>query len=166
MATGESLFKGIDFILATHVHPDHFDLTSVGACLKNDSTITFIASKQACEFLELARAEAGLPGASRHPMDLVELTRGLVDAFDADERYAAVTFALDVQAGLSRAIVAGVPRHLETALRNLFDNAASFAPAGHDGPARVAVRLAVAGDIVHLGITDTGSGIPEEHLPR
>ncbi len=54
MAAGKPPFDGIDLILATHVHPDHFDLTSVGDCLTNDSTTTFISSKQACEFLELA----------------------------------------------------------------------------------------------------------------
>lgn len=54
ISMGEAPFEGIDLILATHVHPDHFDLTSVGDCLKNDSTTIFISSKQACEFLELA----------------------------------------------------------------------------------------------------------------
>lgn len=114
-------------------------------------------------FLELARAEAGLPTDEREPLDMATLATALVEGMRADERHSGVRFELDVAAG---ATVLGVPERLETALRNVLDNAASFArqgsPAGYEP--RVDVRVWVEGDVI-VEVRDNGPGIPPEDLP-
>jgi len=112
------------------------------------------------EFLELARAEAGLPGEARGPVDVGALVSGLCAAMADDERHVGVHF--EVVAPPSPLHVEGVPARLERALGNVLDNAASFAGAG--GTVRVLVRLD-EGECV-VAIRDTGPGIPPEALPR
>ena len=51
---------------------------------------------------------------------------------------------------------------LDEALANLLDNALRYTPAG----GRITVEVAVTGDSVHLGVRDSGPGIPPEELPR
>lgn len=108
-------------------------------------------------FLEIARAEAGLPGEERVPVALDALVEGVIETFRADERWAGVTF--DVEA--APVTVPGVSERLETALRNLIDNAAAFAGPG----GRVVVRVA-AGDEAVVSVSDSGPGIAAEDLPR
>ncbi len=107
-------------------------------------------------FLELARAEAGLPEAEREVIDVAALVTALVEPMRADERHAALTFDLEAQP----APAAVVSERLETALRNLLANAASFARS------RVAVRVAVQGDELVVSVADDGPGVPEADLPR
>ncbi len=107
-------------------------------------------------FLELARAEAGLPDEQRQPVALDALASALVDQFRADERYT----ALDFEADIAPATVDGAPGHLETALRNLLTNAASFA----ETTVRVSLR-ADDGRAV-LTVADDGPGISADDLPH
>ena len=111
------------------------------------------------QFLELARAEAGMPSEARTPTDLAELARGIVESVRADVRWSGVTFAVRSPAA---AIVPGVALRLESAPRNLIENAASFAaPAGE-----VEVRVEPGDDAVELSVRDTGAGIAEVDVPR
>ncbi len=112
------------------------------------------------QFLELARAEAGLPNEAREPVDLAALLKGLTSALRDDARYPDVSIRYEGPS--EAACVTGVPSRLESALRNLLDNAASFA--GDRG--EVSARLRRAADAVEIDITDTGPGIAPEHLPR
>lgn len=108
------------------------------------------------QFLELARAEAGLGGEEREPIDLVALACGVVASTRADPRWASITFTC-TESG--EASMTGVSARIETALRNLVDNAASFAQS------KVDVRV-VAGDTVTIEVTDDGPGIAADELPR
>ncbi|MDP2305461.1 MAG: HAMP domain-containing sensor histidine kinase [Pseudomonadota bacterium] len=108
-------------------------------------------------FLELARAEAGLAGDPRENVDLGVLVAALVDGMRVDERHARVTFIVEAH---SPAVVSGVPERLETAVRNLLENAAHFAR----GEVRVGVR--VESTFVLLSVKDDGPGIAAEDLPR
>jgi signal transduction histidine kinase len=105
-------------------------------------------------FLEIARAEAGLPGVDRAPVALHDVANGIVETFRADERYASVTFELEA----TPISVPGVQERLETAIRNLVDNAATFA--GPQG--RVAVRVAAAEGEALVVVSDSGPGVAEE----
>lgn len=105
-------------------------------------------------FLELARAEAGLPDEERRPVALDELVAALVERFRADERYTHLRFEADVAA----AVVDGAPSHLETAVRNLLENAASFAQS------RVRVSLSSDAAGVELVVEDDGPGIAPDDL--
>ena len=108
-------------------------------------------------FLELARAEAGLKEVAREEVDLVPLVQGLLNA--QDERYADQRRHLDAP---EAAIVLGAPSQLETALRNIVDNAASFA-----GPAGV-VRVLIAPERGRWVITfrDSGPGVDDADRER
>jgi signal transduction histidine kinase len=111
-------------------------------------------------FLELARAEAGMPGEDRGPVDLHALLHGVVGSMVADPHWAGVAFtAPDVGAD---ATVQGVTERLETVLRNLLENAAAFAGEGGAVVAQIDVREHMA----RITISDSGPGIETEDLPR
>ena len=112
------------------------------------------------QFLDLARAEAGLTRAHREPVDLRALGQGVVDGIAADPRFAAVDFHTAVDEG-QHALVLGAAERLETALRNLLDNAAAFACEQHpDGGGRVALTVSTGDDDeVTLTVEDNGPGI-------
>jgi two-component system sensor histidine kinase ChvG len=115
----------------------------------------------ACEFLDLARAEAGLPDEERTPVDLAALAEGRLAAMKDDEQHAGVRFTLDA----SPARTIGVPARLDRALGNVLDNAASFAREG-GGEAVVHVRVSEDGASCVVEVRDTGPGIAAEKLPR
>lgn len=108
------------------------------------------------ELLELARAEAGMPDEPREEVDLAALARGLTAALGASHE---VSFVIDAP---DHAIIRGVASRLDTALRNLIDNAASFA--GPGGTVRIAVRD--DGARVVVDVEDTGPGIRDEDAAR
>ena len=58
--------------------------------------------------------------------------------------------------------IEGDPRALEHVLSNLVDNAVKYCPSG----SRVVVSAVREDDRVRLVVSDTGPGIPAEHLPR
>lgn len=110
------------------------------------------------QFLELARAEAGMPNEPRAEVDLDRVVRGIVETLAADERYRGVRF--EVEGGGAR--ITAVGDRLESALRNVLDNAASFAaPAGV-----VTVSTRVEGGMATVRVSDTGPGIAPEDVPR
>lgn len=107
------------------------------------------------QFLELARAEAGLAGEPRELVDLAALAKGIVESLGSDPRCSAIT--LDVEVDGDLATLHGVPARLESALRNLLDNACSFARS------RVRVRVR-AGEAIVVEVEDDGPGIPQSEL--
>jgi len=112
------------------------------------------------QFLELARAEAGMPNEARGPVDLAALARGVTHAIEA--RHPEVRFTTDADA---TATVVGVEPRLDSLVRNLVDNAASFAGAG--GEVKVAVKPdAEDSRRVVLEVCDSGPGIAEKDVPR
>lgn len=113
----------------------------------------------ACELLDLARAETGMTGEQRGTLDLAALARGLLDTCRHDERWHGCDFRFD---GPAELVIFAVPGRVETALRNLLNNAASFAgPTGH-----VAVTARSADDGVLVEVADDGPGIEAADLPR
>lgn len=115
------------------------------------------------QFLDLARAEAGLRADSRESFDLGELARGVMTSMLTDPRYTSVQFHIDVEA----VNVHGVAERLEMALRNLVDNAAAFCLMAHpEGGGEVSVRVAVLDGDALLQVADNGPGIAEADLER
>jgi signal transduction histidine kinase len=104
------------------------------------------------QFLELARAEAGLADDEREHVDLAELVRGIASTIDDPK------LRLRIEEGVFP--IEGVSGKLESSIRNLVDNALSFS--------RAEVELAVRGEPDHTVITvsDDGPGIALEDLPR
>jgi two-component system sensor histidine kinase ChvG len=113
----------------------------------------------ATEYLELARADARLPGEQREPVDLAELVRGVCAAFRDDARFSGVE--LQVQAPQA-VVVVGISGRLESVIANLIENAATASlPRG-----RVEVAIEADGDAARITIADSGPGIGEDVLPR
>lgn len=112
------------------------------------------------QFLELARAEAGMPNEVRGPVDLAALARGVTSAIE--EAHPEVRFSVEAD---GPATVVGVEPRLDSLVRNLVDNAASFA--GAAGEVRVRVKRDADDERRFLiEVTDTGPGISEKDLPR
>jgi two-component system sensor histidine kinase ChvG len=109
------------------------------------------------QFLELARAEAGMPNEARADVDLAALAKGVVSTFES--RNPELRFVVTTE---GEAKVRGVESRLDSLVRNLVDNAASFA--GENGEVRVSVEA--KGARVVLEVSDTGPGIAEGDLPR
>ncbi len=113
-------------------------------------------------FLELARAQAGLPGAERETFDAAALARGVAHSSGADPRFAGVTFTV---AGPAHATLSGVSSSIESALRNLVENAASFAPLG-EGKPTVWIEVEASPRALILQVRDSGPGIGPDDLPH
>lgn len=104
-------------------------------------------------FLELARAEAGLPAETREEIDLVVLLRPLVST-----EVSRVVVRATFPEGPVR--VRGIEHRLATVFRELIDNATSFASA----TVHVSVASGPIGVVVR--VEDDGPGIAESDLPR
>lgn len=107
-------------------------------------------------FLELARAESGLPEVLRDEVALGQLVENAMETYRSDERHAHLTLVADCE----DVIVPGSAEHLERAVRNLVENALSFAKA------RVEVRVRRLGEVVEVMVRDDGKGIPPEDVER
>jgi two-component system sensor histidine kinase ChvG len=113
------------------------------------------------QLLELARAEAGLTRDERVEIDVAAVARGLVEAMRA--RFESVDFEIHAD---EDARVIGVPHGIDGILRNLVENAASFAQPAGDARARVVVEVLAADTQITVRVTDSGPGIPTEDLGR
>ncbi|MGD0529371.1 MAG: HAMP domain-containing sensor histidine kinase [Polyangiaceae bacterium] len=113
------------------------------------------------QFLEIARADAGLPDEERAVEDVARLVGAQVKALQEDDRHPDVTFAFTCAAP-DEARVLGVADRLEALFLELLENARSFAGAG----GRVDVRIDRDGGEVVVVVSDTGPGIAPEDLAR
>jgi signal transduction histidine kinase len=112
------------------------------------------------QFLELARAEAGLVGDERQRVDVAALTRRVAEA--VRERHPSVELELELDA----VELEVVPHGLDTVVRNLLENAFSFAEPRGDLAPRVTVSLRRVGELTELRVADSGPGIPPADLER
>jgi two-component system sensor histidine kinase ChvG len=113
------------------------------------------------QFLELARAEAGMPSEPRTRIELVDTVQGVVEAM----RLRQPDVMFDVVATQAVAVM-GVGSRLDSVLRNLLENAAAFASCGTTGAPRVSVSVLRLRDTVEVHVSDNGPGIAAEDLPR
>ncbi|PTL83615.1 HAMP domain-containing sensor histidine kinase [Vitiosangium sp. GDMCC 1.1324] len=111
------------------------------------------------QLLELARAEAGLHNEQREPVALVTLLGALCRNVGEDSRHPSLTVKLQAPSAIE---VAGVGHRLESAFRNLLDNAASFA--GPGGWVQVEARL--QSSVALVTVSDSGPGISPADLPH
>ena len=113
------------------------------------------------QFLELAQAEGGMVDAERTVVDVAALARGIVGSYGQDPRYAELQLQVDVElGGADEARTLGVASGIESALRNLIDNAASFAAS------RVHVCVRCVDARVVVVVDDDGPGVAPEDAPR
>ncbi len=110
------------------------------------------------QLLDLARAEAGLRDEERRPLELGPLLAGLCQALRTDPRYPHLQVTLLAPEPPVR--IHATAGRLESALRNLLDNAASYAAN------EVTVELSSQDGEAKVSIRDDGPGIEPSVLPR
>jgi len=109
--------------------------------------------------LDFSRIEAGRMQASYEPVDLAALTSDLASSFRSAIERAGLKLVVDCPA-LPEWVY--VDRDMwEKIVLNLLSNALKFTFEG-----QIVVRLRAVGDAAELTIQDTGTGIPEQELPR
>ena len=109
---------------------------------------------------ELSRVEAGVLEISAQPVSLEDMGRSLTKRLGQQFKDKGVTFDVDFSSGLPR-VIADEDRCIQV-LTNLCTNALRYTPSG----GRVQVSAAREGDVVQITVSDTGVGIPSEHLPQ
>ncbi len=114
------------------------------------------------QFLELARAEAGMPNEERGRVDVVELVNALTSSLLADVRSEGKVIRFAAATPDAHAVVLGVSNRLEAVFRELLDNALTFA--GDAGTIDVSVETRAS--TVRVTVADSGPGITERDLPR
>lgn len=110
------------------------------------------------EFLELARAEAGLEQAHREPVAVADLLRAVADELSEVPDYRSSELSVEVR----DASVLGSERHLRTAVMNVLENALQVT----DDDGRVDVTVTARGDDIVITIRDDGPGIAPEDVDR
>lgn len=108
---------------------------------------------------ELALAEAGQLHYARQPFDLAEIieqTTALVEARAASRDIEIIT---DLRYRLPQAYAD--PARVAQILRNLLNNALNYTPEG----GRITIHAAAHLRHIEIHVSDTGTGIAEEHLP-
>ena len=109
--------------------------------------------------LDFSRIEAGRIEAVYQPTELCRFTQEISSVFRSAMEKAGLAFPVECEP-ISEAVY--VDRDMwEKIVLNLLSNAFKFTFKGS-----VIVRLREAGNSVQLSVTDTGTGIPEEELPR
>ncbi len=107
--------------------------------------------------LDLSRIEAGRLDLARQPMDLVHLTRRVVDNVQA----LAPNHSIELHHDHA---VQGIwdSTRLEQVLQNLLTNAVKYSPDG----GTVVVRVEATARTASVSVTDYGLGIPQDDLPH
>jgi len=111
------------------------------------------------DLLVLSELEEKGPRLEKEPVDLRASAAGVLAIFE--KAATAKGLELVLESGPDLPPVPADPYQMERLLVNLVDNAVKYTEKG-----RVAVRLRRDGDRLALEISDTGPGIPEEHLPH
>jgi signal transduction histidine kinase len=112
------------------------------------------------QLLTLARVEQkGL--AELTPLDLGPLLAEVIEPLQRPARERQVTLALSLPAQVNLH-VPGQPDPLRQVFTNLIDNALKYTPAG----GQVTVSARRTWQEITVSVSDTGPGIPAEHLPH
>jgi heavy metal sensor kinase len=111
--------------------------------------------------LTLAATGAETHEMVRMPVDVSALGRQTASMFAGVAEEQGLVLNVEAEDG---AAVAGDPARLRQVLGNLLDNAMRFTPAG--GAVRLRVERTTEPDEIVTTVSDSGSGIPPEHLAR
>ena len=112
------------------------------------------------DLLDLSRIESGGWQPVRRVVDVAALAQEAWTPFADRARARDMRFTVEIAPEAASAVAD--PDALRQILTNLFDNALRHTAAGGE----IAVRAGGAPDGVTIAVTDTGSGIAPQHLPR
>jgi signal transduction histidine kinase len=108
------------------------------------------------EMLDVSRIESGKLQLDQQDLDLVELTRDVIERFS--DQFSALGLPIEYE-GQAHAPVVGDRYRMEQVVANLLTNAIKY---GSGKPIKISVES--TGECVCLKVTDQGIGIAEEHL--
>ncbi|MGH8106552.1 MAG: GAF domain-containing sensor histidine kinase, partial [Arenimonas sp.] len=109
--------------------------------------------------LDFSRIEAGREKSLFEPTDLSMLTAGLAGSFQSLVESVGIKLIVDCQPLPEPVFVDR--SHWEKIVLNLISNAFKFTFTGE-----IAIRLFASGNDINLTVSDTGSGIPADELPK
>ena len=109
---------------------------------------------------DLALAEAGQLSLNRQVVDLGQLAARAIEAVQPQTQAKGITLRLDVLEDLPPVRID--PQRIGQVLGNLLGNALTHTPSGGE----ITVTATTKGPVVEVSVSDTGEGIPLEHLPR
>ena len=109
--------------------------------------------------MDISEAETGTMKLNVSEVDLAKLAREVRDLYEDSADAAGIEFHVDVPAGL---VVNADRDRLRQALANLVDNAIKYTSRG----GRVDLQASSDHQTVQIRVSDSGSGISEQHLPR
>ena len=112
------------------------------------------------DLLKLARLESGEAEMEKQEVKAEVLAGNVLDAVSGLAASRRVTLTKELPD--EPLLFSGSQRQLEQALINLLDNAVKYTEAG----GRVTLKIFRLGDMIHLVVSDTGLGIPPEHLAK
>ena len=110
------------------------------------------------DLLLLSRLESPEPQLRMEMVDLFELVGDVVKLVERAAKEKGIKLKVDVKPGTA---LLGDPFLLEQMLLNLLDNAVKYTERGE-----VSLTAEAGDDQVRIRVSDTGIGIPSEHLPR
>ena len=122
-------------------------------------TQTLYIARLVEDMLALSRLESGDITVEKLPLDLAELTQGVVMSMEGISKEKNDTIIFDKKA--EHSIVLGDVDRMEQILRNLIKNAVM---ATENGTIKVSIES--ENDQIQLVIEDNGTGIPAEDLPQ
>lgn len=154
LATPTSTMLGIVDALA---HPERFAARDAPRLLGHLEREAMRLSRLIDDLRDLAQLDDPQLRLEPTPVDVAALARLAVDRAEV---IAAGRVAIECQAAPARAIADAT--RIEQALANLLSNAVRYTPEG----GRIAVAVGQVGDAVQLTVEDSGSGVPDDVLPR
>jgi len=128
----------------------------LGICLRNLTRQVHLIE----DLIDFTRAKSGRVEIAREPVDLCDVVSGSIELLEvlAGDRGISVECHLPPRP----VPVTGDRNKLSRILYNFYSNAVKFSQEG----GRVSVRLAAGNGHAILDVTDTGEGIPPEHIER
>jgi NtrC-family two-component system sensor histidine kinase KinB len=113
------------------------------------------------EFLDLTRIEAGQLRLACDGVDVARVVEEALRPVKPRFEEAGVELRVQIEASVPASLWADAAR-LGVVLSNVLGNALKYTPQG----GHVGVRVASQGKRVHIAVTDTGPGVPEEYRER
>ena len=116
--------------------------------------------RMALDLLDLARFESGIADLKMSQVDVSALLQNIVNKFTPQAQQSNIELQVNIPDELPMLLADG--DRLAQVFTNLVDNALKFTPANGS----ISLAAKPVGAEMELSITDTGSGVPEDALPR
>lgn len=131
------------------------DLSRIDVSLRNARRLFRLVN----QILDVSRLEGGATKLHAQPGDLTEFVRGIASAFAGVAERKKITFSVQAAGRVDAWFDTDA---LEKIVANLLSNAFKFTPDGGVITAEVAEKA----DVVVVVVSDSGPGIPAEHMPH